>query len=101
MIIWYKVFLLFIVVTRPAPIATPKPAQIRPNTMSTSRMKHSSKEQVKQQAVKAKSRKGGGVPVLQNKKYMTMESRQDLNRQVQRVGCNVSAPVLVLYRPLV
>ena len=52
--------------------------------MSTSRMKHSSKEQVKQQAVKAKSRKGGGsVPVLHNKKYMTIESRQDLNRQVQ------------------
>ncbi|KAL9957398.1 hypothetical protein ACROYT_G039030 [Oculina patagonica] len=68
-------------VTRPAPVAAPKPAPIRANPMSTSRMKHSSKEQVKQQAVKAKSRKGGGgVPVLHNKKYMTIESRQDLNR---------------------
>ena len=72
---------LFVAVTRPAPVTTPKPAPIRANPMSTSRMKHSSKEQVKQQAVKAKSRKGGGgVPVLHNKKYMTLESRQDLNR---------------------
>lgn len=74
---------LFFAVARLAPITT-TPKTVRANPMSTSRMKHSSKEQVKQQAVKTKSRKaGGGVPVLHNKKYMTIESRQDLNRQAQ------------------
>lgn len=54
--------------------------------MNASRMKHSSKEQVKQ-ASKAKFRKGGGVggiAMLHNKKYMTMEARQDINRQVEQ-----------------
>jgi len=76
---------VFVAVARLSPVtAAPKTVPVRTNPMPTSRMKHSSKEQVKQQAVKAKSRKGGGgVPVLHNKKYMTIESRQDLNRQVQ------------------
>ena len=78
----YRTVPLFVAVTRPVTTVTPpKPAApVRTNPMTASRMKHSSKEQVKQ-ASKAKSRKGGGlVPVLHNKKYMTMEARQDLNR---------------------
>ena len=76
----HKTVLSFVAVTRPVTTVTPKPAPVRANPMTASRMKHSSKEQVKQ-ASKAKSRKGGGVvPVLHNKKYMTMEARQDLNR---------------------
>ncbi|XP_029214367.2 nucleosome-remodeling factor subunit BPTF-like isoform X2 [Acropora millepora] len=60
---------------------TPIPAR-GTNPGNASRMKHSSKEQVKQ-ASKAKFRKGGGVSgiaMLHNKKYMTMEARQDINR---------------------
>lgn len=62
--------------------------------MTASRMKHSSKEQVKQ-ATKAKSRKGGGgVPLLHNKKYITIEGRQDLNRYV--IGCSAGLDLLPL-----
>lgn len=68
-------------VTRPAPvIASSTVGAVRSNPMATSRMKHSSKDQVKQ-TVKTKSRKSGGIaPLLHHKKYVTLESRQDMNR---------------------
>lgn len=70
-------------VARPVTLATGTPTLVRgTNPLTASRMKHSSKEQIKQ-ASKAKSRKGGGAagtPMLHNKKYMTMEARQDTNR---------------------
>ena len=77
----------FVTVSRPVTltIGTPIPAR-GTNPVNASRMKHSSKEQVKQ-ASKAKFRKGvgvGGIAMLHNKKYMTMEARQDINRQVKQ-----------------
>ncbi|XP_048576210.1 nucleosome-remodeling factor subunit BPTF isoform X2 [Nematostella vectensis] len=52
---------------------------------STPKMKHSSKEQqqAKQQSAKSKGKKtstGGNVPILMNRKLMSLESRQDLSR---------------------
>ena len=54
---------------------------MRTSSSSASRMKHSSKEQVKQ-ASRARGKKTAGAPVQYNKKYMTIESRQDINRSV-------------------
>ena len=74
-------------VSRPVTLTTGTPIPARgTNPGNASRMKHSSKEQVKQ-ASKAKFRKGGGVSgiaMLHNKKYMTMEARQDINRRVRQ-----------------
>jgi hypothetical protein len=54
------------------------------STNHAPKMKHSSKElqQAKQQIAKTKSRKSGGVGVGQatNRKYISLESRQDINR---------------------